>query len=284
LYQRALAIREKALGPDHPENAFALNGLAAAYLEKKDYARAEPLYQRALAIREKALGRGHPHVAESLNGLAVLYLIKRNHERAEPLLKRAIAIQEKALGPDDPEVARSLTLLALLYRAKEHYARAEILYSRALAIYVKTLGHGHPDTSATFEGLLATQRMQRDLTFGQGFDRQNFEVPPGSHACACSQAGGPREPGGAWLAIALAAAAFGRRRASGALTSRRRRGPVTPASPHRARAGATFCGIPQRLVGPRAPRRRLRAEYRKIQLDPARHAPCSRASATRRRR
>ena len=73
LYQRALAIREKALGPEHPDVAASLNNLAVLYHAQGQYAKAEPLYQRALAIREKALGPEHPDVATSLNNLAVLY-------------------------------------------------------------------------------------------------------------------------------------------------------------------------------------------------------------------
>jgi tetratricopeptide (TPR) repeat protein len=57
LYQRSLAIREKALGPEHPSTATSLNNLALLYDSMGDYAKAEPLYQRSLAIREKALGR-----------------------------------------------------------------------------------------------------------------------------------------------------------------------------------------------------------------------------------
>ena len=63
LYKRALAIREKALGPDHPDVAKALNNLAVLYQKQGRYAEAEPLYKRALAIREKALGPDHPDVA-----------------------------------------------------------------------------------------------------------------------------------------------------------------------------------------------------------------------------
>ena len=63
LYKRALAIREKALGPDHPDVARSLNNLAELYENQGRYAEAEPLYKRALAIREKALGPDHPDVA-----------------------------------------------------------------------------------------------------------------------------------------------------------------------------------------------------------------------------
>ena len=50
LYQRALAIREKALGAAHPQVAMSLNNLAEFYDNQGRYAKAEPLYQRALAI------------------------------------------------------------------------------------------------------------------------------------------------------------------------------------------------------------------------------------------
>ena len=50
----ALAIREKALGPDHPDVALNLNNLAALYWTRAEYDEAEPLFRRALAISEKA--------------------------------------------------------------------------------------------------------------------------------------------------------------------------------------------------------------------------------------
>jgi len=73
LYQRSLAIMEKALGPEHPNVATSLNNLAELFRGQAKYAEAEPLYQRSLAIREKALGPEHPNVATSLNDLALLY-------------------------------------------------------------------------------------------------------------------------------------------------------------------------------------------------------------------
>ena len=56
LYQRALAIREKALGSDHPDVAASLNNLAELYRDQGKYAEAEPLYQRALAITREVTG------------------------------------------------------------------------------------------------------------------------------------------------------------------------------------------------------------------------------------
>ena len=49
LHQRALAIREKALGSEHPDVAQSLNNLAEVYGAQARYAEAEPLHKRALA-------------------------------------------------------------------------------------------------------------------------------------------------------------------------------------------------------------------------------------------
>jgi CHAT domain-containing protein/Tfp pilus assembly protein PilF len=155
LAQRALALREKVLGPDHLDVAQTLNDLAVLHQEKGDHARAEPLYQRALAIREKALGPDHPDVARSVNNLAELYRAKGDYARAEPLYQRALAAREKALGPDHPEVAASLNDLAILYYAKGDHARAEPLYQRALAIREKALGPEHIDVAETLNNLAA---------------------------------------------------------------------------------------------------------------------------------
>jgi len=58
-YLRALAIREKKLGPDHPDVDWSLkNPGYLYYYDMRDYARAALLYERALAIREKGAGSG----------------------------------------------------------------------------------------------------------------------------------------------------------------------------------------------------------------------------------
>jgi hypothetical protein len=52
----ALAIAEKALGPDHPYVATSLDSLAGPHQDEGPFTAAEPLLERALQIREKALG------------------------------------------------------------------------------------------------------------------------------------------------------------------------------------------------------------------------------------
>ncbi len=144
-YQRALAIRERAFGPERPRVANDLNTLAQLYHEQGRYAEAEPLYQWALAIRQRALGPGRPEVAQSMNNLAALLQDQERYAEAEHLFRRSLTILETAFGSEHWGVAASLNNLAALYHAQGRYAEVEPLYKRALAIREKTLGPEHPE-------------------------------------------------------------------------------------------------------------------------------------------
>jgi tetratricopeptide (TPR) repeat protein len=160
LYQRAFAITEKAMGPEHPYLAIRLNNLALLYRDQGKYAEAEPLYQRAIEIGEKTLGAEHPFVAIYINNLANLYRDQGKYAEAEPLYQRALAISEKALGPEHPAVAIRLNNLANLYSDQGKYAEAEPLYQRAIAIGEKTLGPEHPDLAVWFNNLALLYKEQ----------------------------------------------------------------------------------------------------------------------------
>jgi tetratricopeptide (TPR) repeat protein len=118
LYERVLAMREKARGPEHPDTATSLNNLAAVLQDQGDLAGARPLFERALAIREKVLGPEHPDTAASLNNLAGLLRAQGDLADARPLYERALAIREKVFGPEHPDTAMSLNNLAFRFKAK----------------------------------------------------------------------------------------------------------------------------------------------------------------------
>ena len=164
--ERALDIREKALGAAHPNVATSLNNMAVLYDTQGQYTQAEPLYQRALDVCEKALGAAHPDVATSLNNLAVLYDTQGQYAQAEPLYQRALHIWEKALGAAHPDVATSLNNLAGLYGVQGQYAQAESLYQRALDIHEKALGAEHPNSVTIRENYaeLLEKMKQADMT------------------------------------------------------------------------------------------------------------------------
>jgi tetratricopeptide (TPR) repeat protein len=97
-YERALAIRERLLGPDHPDTADGLNNLGILLRHQGELATARLLYERALAIREQVLGRDHPGTAEALNNLAVLLMVQGELTAARPLAERGLSVTERVLG------------------------------------------------------------------------------------------------------------------------------------------------------------------------------------------
>ncbi len=153
LAERILAIREKDLGPEHPDTALALNNLAVFYKTMGAYEKAEPLYRRSLAIREKVMGPEHPDTAAVLNNLAGLYSTMGAYDKAEPLYRRSLAICEKVMGPEHPSTATTLTNMALFYDTMGAYDKAESLYRRSLAIKEKVMGPEHPSTATTLNNL-----------------------------------------------------------------------------------------------------------------------------------
>jgi tetratricopeptide (TPR) repeat protein len=61
LYERALEIRRRTLGEEHPDTAATLNNLALPLQAQDEYDEAHSLYERALATYEKTLGEDHPY-------------------------------------------------------------------------------------------------------------------------------------------------------------------------------------------------------------------------------
>lgn len=150
LIERSIAIKEKLVGPDHPETAWSLRNLATLLWETGDYAGARPLFERALAIQEKLLGPDHFEVGWSLVNFGILLKDTGDYATAKTAFDRALVIYEKheKFGPNGSAVAivcNNLVEVLLLtrdYKGARHYA------DRALAIGEKRYGPEHPFVGA----------------------------------------------------------------------------------------------------------------------------------------
>jgi CHAT domain-containing protein/tetratricopeptide (TPR) repeat protein len=160
LYERCLAIGEKAFGPQHPYVAAALHNLGELYRTQGRYSEAEVYYKRANAIAEKKLGRDNLDLAIGYITLGRLYARQGRDGEAEALYKRVLEIREKKLGARHPDVATILDSLALLYASELRFAEAEPLYRRALAIREEVQGPDHPLVGTVLNNLGELYREQ----------------------------------------------------------------------------------------------------------------------------
>ena len=138
--QRALEIRERALGSDDPEVAASLNLLGLISAARGDFDSAEAFYRRALAIHDKGPGRDPVALAEVLDNLARSYTAKANYAEAERLATQALSMREAALGADHFLVAASLGTLDDLHATKGDARTAEVFSNRALEVAAKAYG------------------------------------------------------------------------------------------------------------------------------------------------
>ena len=163
LLERALAIREAALGPDHPGTADSLGDLASLLRDQGDLAGARPLFERALAISLTALGPDHQETATILNNLAGVLWDQGDLAGARPLFERALAIFEMAIGLDHPETATSLSNLAGLLHDQDNLTGVRPRFERALAISLTARGPDHPKTATILNNLAGVLWDQGDL-------------------------------------------------------------------------------------------------------------------------
>jgi len=152
-YQKALAIREKVLGSEHPDTAASYNNIGLLYHDQGDYPQALNYYQKALAIHKKVLGVEHPDTARSYNNIGALYHNQGNYPQALNYYQKALAIHEKVLGLEHHDTAESYNNIGALYHNQGNYPQALNYYQKALAIREKVIDLEHHDTAASYNNI-----------------------------------------------------------------------------------------------------------------------------------
>jgi CHAT domain-containing protein len=139
LAEQALALGEKASGPEDAYLAILLTRLASHQRSKGDYTNAQRTFERAIAVSQAALGKEDPQTALSLGLLGQLDMDRNDYADAERLMQEGLDITERTLGREHPRVADCLLHLSQLHVQRKDMERALPELQRALAIAEKTL-------------------------------------------------------------------------------------------------------------------------------------------------
>lgn len=137
LAERALALREKALGPSAVPVGDALMNLGAALAATNKSDRARAAYERAASIYEAGLGPDHAKTTDALNTLGWFHYRKKDYRKAEAAFRRAHEGRERAHGAVHELVAASLSGLAAVYLANGDEAKRDDTYWRLLDVAEK---------------------------------------------------------------------------------------------------------------------------------------------------
>ncbi|WNG24770.1 serine/threonine protein kinase [Cystobacter fuscus] len=152
-HEHALALRQKALGPEHYLVAASYNNLGIVLAEMGQFEQARASYDHALQLRRKTLGKDHPFVAQSYSNLGTVLAELGRHEEARDMYEHALAIRKKTLGLEHPDVASSLNNLGVALTELGRYSEALAMQESALALRQKLLGPEHPDLATPLTNL-----------------------------------------------------------------------------------------------------------------------------------
>ena len=147
-YKRALAIREKALGPDHPDTAKSLHRVARTALAREQADEAEPYLERWLAIDARAAddARADPETTfEVLWMLAEASTARKDWDEADRRLARAQAFAEQNPGADGVDAAGVVQSRADVALRAGRFDAAETFLKAALDRQAARLGGDAPE-------------------------------------------------------------------------------------------------------------------------------------------
>lgn len=177
-YEKALALTEARVGPDHADVAAHLSNLGGLLRAMGDAAAAKPLYKRALTIGERTLGPEHPNIAYRLAGLGNVHQDLGELDDARRCHQRCLEIFEAAHGSDHPLVAGALNNLAMVLESQGEMLAARQHFERALEICLnhRERGPDHPTTGGQHLNLGAHLFKQGEAATAESHIARGLEI------------------------------------------------------------------------------------------------------------
>jgi len=176
LDQRALEIRRRVLGPEHPDTLESVNSLTGVLREEGHYSEAEKLDRETLDTRRRVLGPEHPDTLSSMNNLANVLSEEGRYAEAEKLYRETLNIRRRVLGPEHPDTLRSMNNLASVLGAEGHYAEAGKLERETLDIRRRVFGPEHPDTLRSMNNLATELYREGRLAEAEKLYRETLDA------------------------------------------------------------------------------------------------------------
>ncbi|WP_293274731.1 tetratricopeptide repeat protein [Nannocystis sp.] len=149
MFRRALALRERSLGSDHPATVETLNGLGAALTDGGDPTAGLEIYRRVLALEEQRRGLDNLDLFAPLNNLGNSLINAHDLPSAQPTSTAPAPCSSATARPTAPTTPLLLYNLAGLAVAQADPARAIPLIERSLALREQIYGAKHLEVGIT---------------------------------------------------------------------------------------------------------------------------------------
>jgi len=158
LAEKAVALRQKLLGPDHPDTLRSTNLLANLEREVGHHTTAEKIFLDVVQRRRRVLGPEHPDTLLSMNDLGVLQREVGMYSQAADTHSQVLEARRRSLGAEHADTLVSMNNLAVAYSKLGRLSDAETLHRQVLEIRRRTLGSEHLNTLRSLDVLANLQR------------------------------------------------------------------------------------------------------------------------------
>ncbi len=182
LLERALAIREKALGKDHPSLIPLLERLSDLALQKAGAGRARPYLERVVAIREKSPGAGSAELLDSLENLVPIVQQQKDWKSTRALLERIVTFRRRMVaagggGTDETwPLADKMADLAHCLQAQGDLPGARKTLEEAVRLVDRPTIEGQTALATLLDELAETVVEQGDLPAARPLLERSLEL------------------------------------------------------------------------------------------------------------
>jgi tetratricopeptide (TPR) repeat protein len=149
-HEKAFAIQQQSLPPNHPDLASAYCNIGVVYKNMGDYSKALSYYEKDLEISQKSFPPNHPDLASSYNNIGVVYQKMGDYPKAFPYYEKDLEISQKSLPPNHPHLAKSYNNIGVVYQNMGDYSKALSSHEKALTIQQQSLPPNHPDLASAY--------------------------------------------------------------------------------------------------------------------------------------
>ena len=153
LFDDAVRIREREVGPNDTLVATSLGGVGEAARQKGAFNLADSALQRSLQIRRATFGPEHVDVAAGIAALALLRGSQQRLAESESLFRIVIPLDERLRPPGDAVRPKTIRSLGVMVYRQGRLAEADSLTKRALALQEQLFGKDHVEVASTLNNL-----------------------------------------------------------------------------------------------------------------------------------
>lgn len=161
-FERALTLRRRELGEDHPDTIAAMGSLAAVDERSGKLKEAEPLYVKVVELQERIFGQDNPGTLKAMNGLAVTYAEEGRLADSVAIFARLVPLEQRVFGEGDLQTLRAMGNLAAIYEMEGKHAESETLLVPTLEKKRRFLGEDNPETLDSMTNLAEVYEEEGD--------------------------------------------------------------------------------------------------------------------------